>query len=296
MITDVLTAALRDALVALAVDPLPETINLEQPANRDHGDWSSNVALATAKKAGRNPRELGQQIADHLNANLPTGVERVDIAGPRLRQLPSWPTPGCTTSLRDVVRLQASTRYGRSKTGRQRHQGQRRVRQRQPHRAAPRRPRAGCGATATPIARPCSRRSATRSSASSTSTTAASRCRPMPESLLGTAGTAKTPPDGRLRRRLHRRVGCQGDARGPRRRRRRSSGATTTPRQTKPRCSRPSASRSTRGTASARWSTQRHAIEAALDDLHEARCGVRVRTVRLWLRVHRTTATTRTAC
>ena len=55
MITDLLTAALRDALVALDVDPLPDTIGLERPANRDHGDWSSNVSLATAKKAGKNP-------------------------------------------------------------------------------------------------------------------------------------------------------------------------------------------------------------------------------------------------
>jgi arginyl-tRNA synthetase len=93
VIRDQLSDALRAALVALAVDPLPESINLERPARREHGDWSSNVALATAKKAGRNPRELAQQLADHLNANLPAHVTAVEIAGPgfvNFRLADSW--------------------------------------------------------------------------------------------------------------------------------------------------------------------------------------------------------------
>jgi len=82
VIRDQLTDALRAALVALEVEPLPETINLERPARREHGDWSSNVALAAAKKAGRNPRELAQQLADHLTGDLPRHVDAVEIAGP----------------------------------------------------------------------------------------------------------------------------------------------------------------------------------------------------------------------
>lgn len=82
MITDILEAALRDALTACEVDPQPDTINLERPANREHGDWSSNVALASAKRAGLNPRELGTQLADYLAANPPTHVDAVEIAGP----------------------------------------------------------------------------------------------------------------------------------------------------------------------------------------------------------------------
>ncbi len=82
MIRDQLATALRDALVALGVDPLPETISLERPARREHGDWSSNVALAVAKRAGRNPRELAQQLAAHLSAEAPAHVTAVEIAGP----------------------------------------------------------------------------------------------------------------------------------------------------------------------------------------------------------------------
>ena len=80
MLRDQLIAALHEAMVALDVQPLPEVINLERPARREHGDWSTNVALASAKKAGRNPRELAQSIADRLNADLPPHVLKVDIA------------------------------------------------------------------------------------------------------------------------------------------------------------------------------------------------------------------------
>ena len=93
MIRDDLAEAVRSALVALAVEPLPEQVAMERPANRDHGDWSSNVALASAKKAGRNPRELATQLVDHLNGDLPAHVESVEIAGPgfvNFRLAPTW--------------------------------------------------------------------------------------------------------------------------------------------------------------------------------------------------------------
>jgi arginyl-tRNA synthetase len=82
LIRDQLADALRSALATLEVDPMPETIGIERPANREHGDWSSNVALATAKRAGRQPRELAGQLAEALNASLPAHVRSVEIAGP----------------------------------------------------------------------------------------------------------------------------------------------------------------------------------------------------------------------
>ena len=89
---DVLIPALRDALSGLGVEP-PAEIHLEQPARREHGDFSSNVALATAKAAGRNPRELAQQLADVLAASPPRHVTAVEIAGPgfvNFRLAPGW--------------------------------------------------------------------------------------------------------------------------------------------------------------------------------------------------------------
>src|SRR5436309_4794441 len=81
MIRDALEAALRTVLADLGVDP-PATITLERPARREHGDWSSNVAMSTAKELGRNPRELATEIAERLGANPPTHVDAVEVAGP----------------------------------------------------------------------------------------------------------------------------------------------------------------------------------------------------------------------
>ncbi|MEC8985522.1 MAG: arginine--tRNA ligase [Actinomycetota bacterium] len=82
MITETITSSLKKALEDLEVSDLPSEINLEQPANKDHGDWSSNIALATAKNAGWSPRDLASEIAELINSDLPNGVENVTIAGP----------------------------------------------------------------------------------------------------------------------------------------------------------------------------------------------------------------------
>ena len=84
MIRDQLADALRTALDTLEVDPLPDEIQLERPARREHGDWSSNVALAAAKQAGRNPRELAMAVAEVLNAAPPDHVLSVEVAGPEI--------------------------------------------------------------------------------------------------------------------------------------------------------------------------------------------------------------------
>ena len=66
---------------ALADAGLPErTPTFERPKNRDHGDWSTNVALTLAKPVGRPPREIAQQLADLLTDV--EGVAEVEIAGP----------------------------------------------------------------------------------------------------------------------------------------------------------------------------------------------------------------------
>ncbi|WP_108667638.1 arginine--tRNA ligase [Euzebya rosea] len=66
---------------ALADAGLPErTPTFERPKNRDHGDWSTNVALTLAKPVGRPPREVAQTIVDTLGDV--EGVDGVEIAGP----------------------------------------------------------------------------------------------------------------------------------------------------------------------------------------------------------------------
>ncbi len=89
-----LSDALRGALVAVGIDlPADFQVGLERPARREHGDWSSNAALAIAKGAGRNPRELAAELAAWLEENRPEHVAEVSVAGPgfvNFKLVPSW--------------------------------------------------------------------------------------------------------------------------------------------------------------------------------------------------------------
>ena len=82
MIRKHLIDALSTALTRSGVEPLPATIEIGRPARAEHGDWSSNVALVCAKGAGRNPRDLAQELAGHIAADPPTHLRRVEVAGP----------------------------------------------------------------------------------------------------------------------------------------------------------------------------------------------------------------------
>jgi arginyl-tRNA synthetase len=85
---DHLARTLSDALATLpAAEGLdlaadPASIHLERPARREHGDWSTNVALVMAKPAGTNPRALAASLVDALNANPPAHTSSIEIAGP----------------------------------------------------------------------------------------------------------------------------------------------------------------------------------------------------------------------
>jgi arginyl-tRNA synthetase len=67
---------------ALEIDVDPASVHLERPTRREHGDWSTNVALVTAKKAGTNPRALATSLVEALDAARPPHVIDIDIAGP----------------------------------------------------------------------------------------------------------------------------------------------------------------------------------------------------------------------
>ncbi|CAB4529496.1 unannotated protein [freshwater metagenome] len=59
---------------------LPPTLILDRPKNRDHGDYASSIALALAKPAGKNPRDIALIIQAGLAGHK--DIESVDIAGP----------------------------------------------------------------------------------------------------------------------------------------------------------------------------------------------------------------------
>ena len=75
-----LAAKIADGTLALDLAALPEQILVERPRQREHGDWSTNIALQLAKKAGTQPRALADDLAVRV-AQTP-GIKSVDVAGP----------------------------------------------------------------------------------------------------------------------------------------------------------------------------------------------------------------------
>ncbi len=53
---------------------------VEPPRDLSHGDMATNAALVLNKQVGRNPRELGEEIAEILQKH--TDVEKAEVAGP----------------------------------------------------------------------------------------------------------------------------------------------------------------------------------------------------------------------
>jgi arginyl-tRNA synthetase len=84
---------------------------LERPARKEHGDWSSSIALEVAKQAKMPPRAVADAIAKALNAEHDEHIASVEVAGPgfiNIRLSHQW----LTGSVREVE--QAGDEWGRS--------------------------------------------------------------------------------------------------------------------------------------------------------------------------------------
>ncbi len=72
---------IREALLGLGLDASVE-VHLERPANSQHGDWSTNIALALAKKAELVPRDLANEIKRVLEELYSEDISAIEVAGP----------------------------------------------------------------------------------------------------------------------------------------------------------------------------------------------------------------------
>jgi arginyl-tRNA synthetase len=85
---------------------------VERTKNRDHGDFATNVALLSAKAAGRKPRDLAVDIVAALPKN--GAIANVEIAGPGFINF----FLGAAAYEREVASiLDRGTAYGRSDAG-----------------------------------------------------------------------------------------------------------------------------------------------------------------------------------
>jgi arginyl-tRNA synthetase len=82
LLADLVRAAASDVLARRGLDAaaLPDDVGVERPRNPEHGDYATNVALRTAKKAGVPPRDLAGWLADELATK--NGIASAEIAGP----------------------------------------------------------------------------------------------------------------------------------------------------------------------------------------------------------------------
>src|SRR5262245_43058116 len=89
------------------------SVQLDRPRNADHGDLATNVALTLAKRVGRPPRDVAQDIIEKLD--LPAaGLRSAEIAGPGFINF-RFAAGLLQNSLTDV--LEADRDYGRSTAG-----------------------------------------------------------------------------------------------------------------------------------------------------------------------------------
>ncbi len=101
------------AAVSAAIDAgdfsgtVPAEAVVDRPRNRDHGDYSTNIALRLAKPSGKPARDVAEAIAARL-VEVP-GVVTVDVAGPGFLNITlSADTLGALA--RDIV--EAGVTYG----------------------------------------------------------------------------------------------------------------------------------------------------------------------------------------
>ena len=59
-----------------------ERVVLEHPANSEHGDYSTNIALVLAKKLNKDPREVAEEILSKVKSQKSKVFDSVQVAGP----------------------------------------------------------------------------------------------------------------------------------------------------------------------------------------------------------------------
>ena len=82
LLADLVRASASEVLARRGLDSaaLPDDVGVERPRNPEHGDYATNVALRTAKKAGVPPRDLATWLAEELAGK--DGIASAEIAGP----------------------------------------------------------------------------------------------------------------------------------------------------------------------------------------------------------------------
>jgi len=82
-LSDLIVASLADLSAEGSITlpaGVPETVTVERPRQKGHGDYATNAALQLAKQAGLPPRDFAGLVAERLTSV--EGISGVDVAGP----------------------------------------------------------------------------------------------------------------------------------------------------------------------------------------------------------------------
>ncbi len=82
IVRDLLHRALTAVCAEGLLPEVPSQVLLERPKRPEHGDYTTNMAIALAKGAGKTPRAIGEAIAKHLRATGGSDLVEVSVAGP----------------------------------------------------------------------------------------------------------------------------------------------------------------------------------------------------------------------
>jgi len=110
-----LSAAIAECVAAaVTAQQLPETalatsVQVERPRSREHGDWSTNIAMILAKPANKPPRDVAVDLIARIEKLA--GVKSAAIAGPGFINI--FIDPAATAKLAAEIILQ-DTKYGTS--------------------------------------------------------------------------------------------------------------------------------------------------------------------------------------
>ncbi|WP_124055257.1 arginine--tRNA ligase [Arcanobacterium ihumii] len=108
-----LSESIVDGTISLSEDDVPTEIKVERPRSREHGDWSTNIAMQLAKKAGTNPRAFASILVEKLENS--SDIAKTDIAGPGFINI-TLNVAAAGELARSI--LDAGTEYGRNTAGR----------------------------------------------------------------------------------------------------------------------------------------------------------------------------------
>ena len=92
-------------------------VRLEEPKDPSHGDLATNVALTLAKKLGRSPRVIAEEITSRISSHIDTedfGIESVSVAGPGFLNF-KLSSGQVASGLMEIIA--ADDNYGRSVEG-----------------------------------------------------------------------------------------------------------------------------------------------------------------------------------